>query len=171
MATTVETRHIPAAFVRKAPQRLQLHSKRKQAFRRLPFVNKTLWDVPATGGYFGGYDTGEALALMFLKFLRQREANGIEPHHLTWLAEAFMARAEEEGGQAMADLPIPEQTDSYGSFRGQYVGFFNTLTMWLSAASKHLGSKLDDIDDKTLLAQANAGLGFDEAAYLASLKD
>lgn len=38
-------------------------------------------------------------------------------------------------------------------------------------ASERLTDFEDGIDDKTLLAQANAGLGFDEAAYLASQKD
>lgn len=83
-----------------------------------------------------------------------------------------MSRFEQEGGKLMANRrPIEEWSSSFDSFRGQYVGFFNTVTTWLAASAKQLGSSLDRIDERDLVNRANAGLGFDSAGYIASLAD
>jgi hypothetical protein len=57
------------------------------------------------------------------------------------------------------------------AFGGQYVGFFNTISAWLDHAAVNCGSKLDRITDDDIRARANAGLAFDNAAYMASLSD
>lgn len=143
----------------KAPKILKMHSKRKVAFRRLPFVGKTLWDVPATGGYCGGYETGRALATLFFKSLGEKDPDGFPPHYLGWIVSELMEKAEELGGKVMASTPINNRSPEYDSFRGQYLGFFNTLCVILEATARKLGTKLDDADIQTLLDQANTGLG------------
>lgn len=154
--------------LRKSSSPLKINT-RKQGFDRLPFVassrTKTAaanWSVPGTGGYLGGYTTGEALALAFLKHLRGDESD-ITPSWLTWVSESFAVRFEQEGGAAMSCRRVSERTEGYDSFCGQRAGFMNTLQRWLSASAKHLGSALDDLDEAELVRRANAGLAFDES--------
>lgn len=174
--STTATR-LPAAFIRKAPTPIKRKRRGNAGFYQLPFVTNMsvsspgCWSVPATGGYFGGYETGEAMAMTFMKFLREEEVRYPGRPWLTEIAESFMIRFEQEGGVAMTE-GSREKTDSscsFDSFRGQYVGFFNTLLDWLSVSAKQLGSSLDHIEEKDLVTRANAGLGFDQAAYMASL--
>lgn len=160
------------------PRALRRKPQAAHGFHRLPFVAgrragsaAPCWQVPASGGYCGGYETGEAMAQAFLKFLRE-EQSGSPARYLTGIAESFMTRFEQEGGKAMADrTPISEWSHSFDSLRGQYTGFFNTVSLWLAAAAKQLGANLDGIEEQAMLRRANAGLGFDEAAYMASLSD
>ncbi|MCW5879711.1 MAG: hypothetical protein KIS91_02070 [Anaerolineae bacterium] len=169
---------LPAPFIGKAPRPIQRKPRIKSAWRRLPFVatqprrsTAPDWTVPPTGGYFGGYETGEAMAATFLKFLREHGTE-FPAYPLTNIVASFMVRFEEEGGRAMdTRRPMSERTDSFESLRGQYVGFFNTLSCWLKVAAKHLGGNLDRITDEALVRKANAGLGFDQAAFMASLSN
>lgn len=169
---------LPSAFVRKVPNPIKRKTRGKPGFHRLPFVanwhaksSAPLWNVPASGGYFGGYRTGEAMAQAFLKFLREDELDSLSADRLTGIAESFMVRFAQEGGEARQNQFSAEWGDAYQSFRGQYVGFFNTLSRWLVASAKHLGSSLDGVEEQDLVRRANAGLGFDEAAYMAALTD
>ena len=169
---------LPAAFVGKTPNPIKRKTRGKPGFRRLPFVAgwrtesaSPCWNVPASGGYFGGYETGEAMAQAFLKFLRE-EKGDFPAYWLTGIVESFMTRFEQEGGKAMADRsPCSEWSEPFEAFRGQYCGFFNTVSQWLAASAKHLGSNLDRITEQDLVRRANAGLGFDHVAYMASLSD
>jgi len=178
MANQATITRLPTSFVGKPSQPLKRKPRVKHGFRRLPFVagwrtdsDTPCWHVPASGGYFGGYETGEAMAQAFLKFLREEQSD-FPATWLTGIAESFMTRFEQEGVKAMADRkPMSEWSDSFDSFRGQYVGFFNTISQWLSASAKHLGSNLDRIEEQDLVRRANAGLGFDHVAYMASLSD
>lgn len=169
---------LPGKFIRKAPHRLKFNNSAKTRFHRLPFVASWRardpahdWCVPATGDYFGGYQTGEAMAHAFLKYLRDDGKDVLQAGHLTDIVESFMVRFDQEGGQAMRSRKSDARTASFNSFRGQYIGFMNTVSMWLLAATKHLGASLDQMDEKELLQKANDGLGFDEAAYMATLID
>lgn len=128
------------------------------------------WDVPATGGYMGGYETGEAMALAFAKFLRE-ESGDYAGGALTHIVGSFMERYEDEGGKEMEERPVPEQSHSSASLRGQYVGFFNTIAKLLRDAAQRLGGEFDRTSERELLQRANSGLGFDEAACIASFDD
>ncbi|WP_019101343.1 hypothetical protein [Chromobacterium haemolyticum] len=146
-------------------KRLKFHAERKVEFRKLPFVGKTLWDVPAIGGYEGGQDAGQALATMFFTFLAKAGQDGFPPaYYLAWIVGDMMKRAEEIGFSEMESKPINSRSDEYHSFRGQYMGFFTTLCAYLTAAAQKAGPKLADIDVGLLLKQANAGLGFSSTA-------
>lgn len=163
------SRHCPNTL----PRRLKRKPRRKYAFQELPFVGgrKTdlairWWHVPARGGYVGGYQTGEAMAQAFLKFLRSQGRTN-HAQQLTQVAESFMARYEQEGGRAMAGKRMTEWSEGFDSLRGQYIGFFNTVSQWLAAAAIELGRNLDQATDQELIKRANAGLDFDLSAYRA----
>ncbi|WP_374483104.1 hypothetical protein [Zoogloea sp.] len=158
-------------FLGEPPISLKRKARGKCAIRNLSFVagprtvsDAPFWNVPPTGGYVGGYETGEAMALEFLKAMRENE-DGVVYFWLTAVVGALMVRYEQEGGVAMARRKVTEQSPRFSALRGQYVGFFNLLSRWLSASAKHLGTDLDDLTEKELLLRANAGLGFDSAAY------
>lgn len=168
---------LPIAFIRKGPAGIKRKTTSQVGFRSLPFVagprtdsDAPCWHMPAKGGYLGGYETGEAMARALLKLHRSDESQ-IQSHALTDIVCSFMRRFEEEGGKAMDDRCAPDWSNSFDSLRGQYVGFFNTMSGWLEAAAKHLGSGLDKVSNDDLLKQANAGLNFDQKAYMDSLKD
>jgi len=175
MAKRTHSSRLPAAFIGKPTNPLKRRKTGNTPFRRLPFHSgprsrtlATSWAIPATGGYPGGYETGEAMALAFLKALRSNPVSG---SCLASIAHSWMVRFEEEGGVAMAHGGHWQRGLSYSSLRGQYVGFCNTLEKWLVSAAQHLGQSLDAVDEADLIARANEGLGFDGEAYMASLDD
>lgn len=148
----------------------------KSRLNALPFVatrNKVtiahFLDVPATGGYLGGYQTGAAAAIAFLKYQRGEERGG--PNNLlASIFESFAVRLIEEGGLEMLSKSCPDQTPTFSSLRGQYAGFFNKLSECLENAVKEAGSHLDRVTDNDLLKRMNAGLSFDEDAFIQSLE-
>lgn len=123
-----------------------------------------LWCVPSTGGYVGGYRTGEAMALDFLKMLRN-EQSGMPSNHLTMVVQSFAVKFANENGPDLCNKPLAQRTASFSSLHGQYVGFFNTLSDWLQAGAKQMGNNLDSKSKADLIAKANSGLAFDEAAF------
>lgn len=155
----------------KASGPIKLKTRYKPGFRRLPFVanwrsksDTPCWDIPATGNYFGGHETGEAMALAFLKFLREGDEVGCG-RWLISVVESFMIRFEQEGGGQMVHGSVLDMSDGFSSFRGQYCGFFGLLSNWLWGAAKDLGANLDQITEKDLVCRANAGLNFDSHAF------
>ncbi|MCG9064723.1 hypothetical protein LH425_06650 [Laribacter hongkongensis] len=143
------------AEVRPAHQ-LRFNPKRKVTTHRLPFVGGrqtgygiSFWHVPATGGYSGGCQTGEALAGIYLKHLRDHGG-------------------EQFGALQRIALSMFD-CDLTASRHGQVVGFFARLDAWLVAAAKTMGESLDAVSNDALLSKANDGINLDEAAYLASL--
>lgn len=177
-SSITKTHRLPSEFVEKPPVALKYNHRASNNFSALPFVSNSrtkrdnrCWDVPATGGYFGGYRTGEAMALAFAKFLREDGEAAIAPAQLTCIVESFMERYEQEGGKTMRSLPMNQYSDEFSSFRGQYVGFFNTITKMLADAAVRLGGEFDRTSERELVDRANAGLGFRETAFLESLSD
>ena len=164
-STTIEQIRIDGARACKASKPIKRKTRGKPGFHRLPFVagwrteaDAPCWNVPATGGYFGGYETGKAMAQSFLKYLREEKCDA-PAYWLTNIVESFMVRSEQEGGKAMLDRsPVSEWSDSFDSLRGQYVGFFNTVSQWLSASAKNLGGNLDSLTEQDLVRRANVGL-------------
>lgn len=142
------------------------YGRSRNQFLRLPFMGKgetikaLCWDLPATGGYVGGYRAGEAMAISFLKYLRDQDQPFI-PTELTHIAGAIMERWSQEGGHRMASRSMANQSLAFESIHGQYAGFFNTLLPWIHAAASRLGGNLDSITEGDLIRKANAGLNWD----------
>lgn len=128
---------------------------------RLPFTSLVpnadvccLWDVPRAGGYTGGCETGEALANLYLKHLRE---HGADPAGTLQGIVFDMLGIKKSSNEAIQTL------------RGQMVGFFSELDRWLGIAAQQQGLSLDSMEEQELLKQANNGLNFDEKAYMATL--
>ncbi|HBE9078604.1 hypothetical protein [Serratia fonticola] len=137
---------------------LKYHNRREHPLHRLPFVGSkddesslSFWAVPRTGGYAGAAEAGEAMALIYLKHLRQ---HGMLPGgNLQWVVLEMCG---------MSNLGS-HLTQEQNSLAGQIVGFFSVLDGWLAASAKRLGSGLDAGDPLELLAKANAGLELTKA--------
>lgn len=130
---------------------LQFKIRKSRPIHRLPFVGKeknaigaSFWAVPKTGGYRGGCQTGEALALIYLKHLKEHACET----GLTSLQRIALDMFDCE----FSDSP------ELSALRGQAVGFFSVLEQWITAAAKHLDGGLDKHDSKALLKVANTGL-------------
>lgn len=169
---------LPMDFVKRGATVASYRKVKRRGLNRLPFVakqsSKTIaryWDLPASGGYFGGYETGEAMAQALLKIMRNKETSGFNIE-LTNIVESFMVRFEQEGGSSMANKnQMADWSESFDSFRGQYVGFFNTLCQWLELSAIHIGRNLDSITEKEISGRASMGLSFDYSGYMDSLSD
>ncbi|MBH3308338.1 hypothetical protein I5P84_02570 [Pseudomonas mosselii] len=150
--------------------KLREKPRAKLDMHRLPFVGRDhvtnedgsycFWDVPLTGGYFGGNETGQALAFTYLAHLRRMNGSKAHPLHTLSLRSIFGAMMKRTpGSKAEKD-----------SRSGQLVGFASVIDDWLRAAVDQFGRELDDIDHKKLLALANAGLVEAEAQARLSKK-
>ena len=132
-------------------KKLQFRIHNSLPIHRLPFVKKKkngicFWNVPKKGKYSGGFKTGKALALIYLKFLRENRQNIISLQHIVL---------------DMFDLEYRQGASSKeSSLRGQIVGFFSELDWFLSASSRKIGSHLDGLDYMELLEDANNGLKY-----------
>ncbi len=155
------------SITRKSSNKLSFRPKKKASFRHLPFLGNehtpedaiSYWNIPASGGYFGGNKTGEAVAFMLLKHLRENLNN---PDSLN---EAYLGlMILDWNKRMMAEAP---QLDSEGldSLNGQMVGFINIISKLLLAFAIPLYHELDKKDYKELLKQANQGIAFDEEDY------
>lgn len=140
-----------------AIQSLSFKNRRKLPAHRLPFVGEvhgkiglSFWTVPKAGGYRGGCQTGEALAHIYLKHLKDHESDSGLGSLQRIALDMFGCELEDS----------PEQA----ALRGQAVGFFSVLDAWLTGAAKHLCGGLDEYDNKTLLKVANTGLTLDTGA-------
>jgi hypothetical protein len=139
------------------------YGRSKNQFRRLPFmargeeIKALCWNLPATGGYEGGYRAGEAMAISFLKYLRSQDAPFFHTE-LTSITQSIMERWSQEGGHRMAAQSMANQSLAYESLHGQCCGFFNTLLPWIQAAASGLGRSLDGFTEDDVLRMANTGL-------------
>ncbi|WP_433769355.1 hypothetical protein [Pseudomonas putida] len=155
-----------AILSRKTKRSVELRSKpqEKTAWGRLPFVGKdhgprhSDWDVPLTGGYFGGIEAGKIVARMYLKYLRDERDNPIRlgTTHLQGMLLALNAK-------------VPTTKSEEESLRGQRVGFIHELGTWLEAAVSRLGSSFDAIPERSFVQQANASLASSDAAFMAAI--
>lgn len=145
------------------PGKLRAKPRAKLEMHKLPFVGNdhvvpkqggvSFWDVPLTGGYLGGVETGSALANIYLIHLR-RQGGGEDRNALSLSAIycAMMARA-------------PRTKEEVETLNGQVVGFSNVMHGWLDASVQQLGRNLDASDGKLdpLLNLANSGLDSGDA--------
>lgn len=130
---------------------LRFHHRRSLPLHQLSFIDKvpgkryfSFWAVPKTGGYSGGCKTGESLARLYLKHLKQHSKSFDDGRLPSIALDMFDI---ERGCHA-------EQR----ALLGQAVGFFSELECWLVAAVQYLDGGLDQYERKALLKAANAGL-------------
>lgn len=135
---------------------MQYRKKASCEFRRLPFIGKSAWDVPATGGYSGGCEFGVWAAMAYLKMLRAEESAG--PGTLQCIVLDMLEGSNGAGPR-----------DGDGSFRGQVVGFFSTLDSALHSAAK-ANPQLDDYSERALAAAMTRAVNFDDSAWDAALQ-
>lgn len=143
---------------------LRVKPEKPNAWDRLPFVGKdhskqcSSWDVPLTGGYFGGIDAGKSIAHMFFKYLRDEQANPVRlgSTHFRMMISAL-------------DSKVPATKEEEESLKGQRVGFMCEVADWLDAAVLKLGSSLDAIPERSLVQQANQNLARADAAFMAAI--
>ena len=146
-------------------KRIGLRSKPegKHAWDRLPFVGKdngpeSFWDVPMTGGYFGGIEVGRSVACMYLKYVRDHRDNQI--HNASGVLRSILA--------AM-DAKQPVTKEEVESLRGQRTGFMSEICIWVRAAAERLGSSFDAIPERLLVQQANESLERADEAFHAAI--
>lgn len=133
--------------------KLRFHKNRRSVWARLPFVDRQeaksgycSWAIPRHGGYFGGCEAGKALAMIYLKHLREngRGLGGdLQYVVLDMCNLGFSTR---------------KLTEQENALKGQIVGFFCLLEDWLAAAVKLGGQNLDKVENAKLLKQANQWL-------------
>lgn len=165
MAAQSAVSKLPVEFVRQpAALALRFKNRKKLPIHRLPFVDRvpdkvglSFWAVPKTGGYSGGNETGAALARIYMKHLKEH-------------GRGFGGGILQKIVLDMFDFGTSDDPEDT-ALSGQAVGFFFELELWLAGAAKYLEGGLDKQDNKTLLEAANAGLNFDNEAYMDSLSD
>lgn len=138
---------------RSTKSEMKYRNSRSNDLNRLPFTNKSYWDVPATGGYQGGCEAGKYAAIAYLKYLRtQEDYGGGTLQHIV-----------------LAMLDQAARRDDDHSFKGQVVGFFSTLNEALHSYARS-AAQLDDYSESDLAAAMTRAINFDEAAWMAALK-
>jgi hypothetical protein len=136
----------------------------KCAWDRLAFVGKdhcakhSNWDVPLTGGFFGGVEVGRAAACMFLKYLRDERDN---PCRLT--------SSNLKSVLGSMDSKVPTTEEEERSLKGHRAGFIFELAYWLESAAEKLGSSFDAIPERSLVERANESLTRTDAALMAAI--
>ncbi|UPY96273.1 Bro-N domain-containing protein [Pectobacterium sp. 21LCBS03] len=146
----------------KAKPRSLPKPRAKDDIARLPFINHSSdtpnWAIPAVGGYFRGYEVGEAMAFLFLKFLNENKVPAEVGHsYYTFIMFDMFHRYELEGGHA-AEVSHSE-AEAFKSIRGQLSGFLNTTSKWLIGAACGMDAEANRFTEAQLLSKANAALG------------
>ena len=141
---------------RSAKKVLKYNKKELSEFRRLPFVGKGCWDVPATGGYSGGCEMGKWAAFAFMRYMRDRK----EPHLGSSLQHIVLDMVRED---------VSDSTQRGTSRHGQIVGFFTALDKFLSAIAK-ADPELDAYTEEDLADAMTRAVNFDDAAWSAAMR-
>ena len=147
-------------------KRVGLRSKPegKSAWDRLPFVGKdhsknfSSWDVPLTGGFFGGIEAGHVAGRMFLKYLRDERQN---PYRL--------GGSSLQSVLASMDNKTPTTEEEMRSLQGQRTGFINEISYWIESAAERLGSSFDEIPMLSFVQMANENLECTDEAFHAAI--
>ena len=133
-----------------ASPRLAYNAGEKLPVHRLPFVGSyksgvSFWNVPATGGYGGGCETGAAMASAYLRYLKMnpQDHGGLLQHIVLDMCETYKRR-----------LTATEEE----SLRGQIVGFCSAVCARLQNIAPLFRYQLDATEETQLLKAANAGL-------------
>jgi hypothetical protein len=147
-------------------QRMGLRPKPegKSAWDRLPFVGKdhskhfSSWDVPLTGGFFGGIEAGRVAARLFIKYLRDERDN-----------PSRLGAVHLRGVLSALDAKQVTTEEEQHSLNGHRTGFMNEIFDWLDAAALTLGSSFDAISQRSLVQQANEHLTRTDAALMSAI--
>ena len=147
-------------------KRVGLRSKPegKHAWDRLPFVGKdhseccSNWDVPLTGGFFGGIEVGRVAGRMFLKYLRDEREN---PCRLgSTSLKSILASMENK---------VATTDEEKRSLEGQRTGFIGEISYWLESAAERLASSFDAIPMRSFVQLANESLERTDEAFHAAI--
>lgn len=119
----------------------------KDNIARLPFVSARsdldetpYWTLPSVGGYFRGYEVGESMAFLFLKFFNENKVPAeVGYGYYTAIMFSLFHRYEMEGGHA-AEFAHSE-AEGFTSIRGQLVGFMNTPSKWIVSAARGMDAE------------------------------
>jgi hypothetical protein len=112
------------------------HQTLPPRFEQLPFVGDPQsspapnWVLPAVGGYETGYATGAQMAHAFLDFMCRGLHPGQYPFYLSRIILSFYVRIDAEGG--LSALDAAQRSVQLESLRGQFFGFFNTISAELA---------------------------------------
>jgi len=104
----------------------------------LPFVKLSedsdtpWWNVPYMGNYHFGYCIGETMAHTLMRYYKRHHEKDDLAYEVTSIVTSMMVHFVKLDGINMGNKPCPEHSPEYESFRGQYVGFFNTIGEFLS---------------------------------------
>lgn len=141
---------------------------KRYLYQTLPGVpsSKKVWDVPATGGYVGGWETGMALAFLFYK--RAKTVDRASGWNFLEIVRSIAASAEPHGGLAVV-LGNAKLTPEQDSMRGQVCGFLTAIGDWASCAALYMKGPADDLSEAQLIGMANRGLAYDSAAAHAEM--
>lgn len=148
-------------------KRIGLRSKPegKSAWERLPFVGKdhgehiSNWDVPLTGGFFGGIEVGRVVARMYMKYLRDEHDNPVR-----------LGCAGLRSMLSSLDAKKASTEEEQESLNGQRVGFMNEIVGWLNVAVIKLGSSFDAVPERSFIQQTNEHLTRTDAALKAAIE-
>lgn len=142
---------------------LRAKPEAKYAWSRLPFVGSdhgkflSNWDVPLTGGFFGGIEAGRFAARMFMKYLRDERQNPCR-----------LGSSSLQSVFASMDNKTPITEEEMRSLQGQRTGFISEIAYWLESAAERLGSSFDEIPMRSFVQMANESLECtDEAIHAA----
>lgn len=134
------------------------------AWSRLPFVGRdhskyhSSWDVPLTGGFFGGIDAGRVAARMFMKYLRDERQNPCR-----------LGSSSLQSVFSSMDNKNPTTEEEMRSLQGQRTGFISEIAYWLESAAERLGSSFDEIPMRSFVQMANESLECTDVAFHAAI--
>jgi hypothetical protein len=160
----------PDRFVRKPRRAMRISRTTGTDSIYLPFEAKTAnhdapnWNVPATGGVYGGIETGAYLAFAVMK---QRRAEPFQKEHQFQLFEIVCSMMER-------DRQLELGTDEHITFTRQVKSFLSTITRAMDyylSAEAEVHDILDGTSMEELLDGANRGLGLDSEKYAAWLRE
>ena len=143
---------------------LRLKAEEKSAWARLPFVGddhgklSSNWDVPLTGGFFGGLEVGAVIARMFVKYLRDERDNPLR-----------MGESRLKAVLRSLELKKASTPEEQHSLNGQRTGFIGELFVWIDAAVMQQGSSFDAIPQRSFIQQVNEQLERTDAAFMAAI--
>ncbi|EIK94034.1 hypothetical protein PMM47T1_24109 [Pseudomonas sp. M47T1] len=146
------------------PIGLRVKPQGNSAWARMPFVGDdhhklpSCWDVPLTGGFFGGLDAGKTIARMFIKYLRDQKDDPLR-----------MGASRLRMMFTSLELMKPSTPDEQHSLNGQRAGFISELFEWIDAAAMRHGAALDAIPQRSFIQQVNEHLVRTDHAYMAAV--
>jgi len=138
------------------PKPLAFKTNQEHHSHTLPFVDfcpmkqgMSFWNVPKTGGFYGGVTTGSALAKIYIKHL-------------------IDGSYEDEGGllQLIAkdmSKTVCVNTEEQRAINGQITGFFREIEQFMKYVGFISDGNLNRFDRASNLEAANLGINFDES--------